>query len=83
MVLGCWVTNEGDLSIGCALRHMPPPLRASPSWRTQPQLTAMSTYFIGRTLSYVHWMAQHLFGMKRTLRDFMNPVLSERVNRSQ
>jgi len=76
------VTNSGDLSIGCALRHMPPPFRGSPSWRTQPQLTALSTYPIGRALSYLHCALQRVLGVKRPLRDVFNPVLTRRVNKS-
>jgi hypothetical protein len=77
------VTNEGDLSIGCAMRHMPPPFRGSPSWRTQPQLTALSTYPLGRTLSYLHWALQRVLGLKRPLRDLLNPFLTRRVTKSQ
>lgn len=77
------VTNDGPLCIGCAFRHMPRPFRPSPSWGTQPQLTALSTYSIGRTLSFLHWSLQRTFGMERSLRDFMNPVLGDRVHRSQ
>ena len=80
------VTNEtdaGDIAIGCAFRHMPPPFRPSPSWQTQPQLTALSTYHLGRMVCYLHHAVQRLFGLKQTMRDFMNPVLSRRVHKSQ
>lgn len=76
------VTNAGEMSIGCALRHMPPPFRGSPSWRTQPQLTALSTYPFGRAISYLHCALQRMFGLKRPLRDVFNPFLTRRVNKS-
>ena len=76
------VTNAGEWSVGCALRHMPPPFQGSPSWRTQRQLTALSTYPLGRSLSYLHWALHRILGLKRPLRDLLNPLLTRRVNKS-
>jgi len=56
------VDNLDDFTVGCAVRHMPPPWRRSPSWSNHFLYTLTSVYPGGRALMYAHHAYQVLTG---------------------
>jgi len=76
------VENHGD-TIGCAIRHVPPPLAASPTWRNHRLFSALSVYPKLWAFSAVSWARHRLLGSSRPMRAFLNPRLAAELNRAR
>ncbi len=68
------VENEDDFTVGVAVRHTPPPFSKAPSWANHSIFTMCGVYPLGRTITYVHWLAQKLTGYRTPLRDILHPL---------
>jgi len=75
------VENLDDFTVGCAVRHIPPPLRASPSWSNQPVLTGASMYPVVRAFSFFHWLRHRLTGYATPIRDLLHPLSPAAIQR--
>lgn len=76
------VYNLDAFTVGCAIRHVPRPMRRAPSVSNHPLWTATSLYPVARTLTYVHYLRQRITGNRRPLRRFLNSLLSRQLQRS-
>jgi hypothetical protein len=76
------IENLDDFTVGCAVRHIPRPGRASPSWSNHPLFTATSLYPAMRAATFGHYLRQRVTGERAPLRDRFNLVLAERLYRS-
>ncbi|MCB9743496.1 MAG: cupin-like domain-containing protein [Alphaproteobacteria bacterium] len=54
------VDNLDDFTVGCALRHIPPPTWGSPSWQNHPVWSALSTYPKAQAGIWAHYLASKL-----------------------
>ena len=76
------VENLDDFTVGCAVRHVPRPGRASPSWANHGLFTLTSTYPAMRALTVFDLARQRVTGSRRPLRDTINPLLVKRLHAS-
>ena len=70
------VENLDPVTIGCAVRHAPPPFEKPACWDNHPFFTAISTYPIFRALVYAHYARQKLTGHDTPLFVYMNRMIS-------
>jgi Cupin-like domain len=76
------VENLEDFTVGCAVRHFPTPLRASPSWSNHPLFTLTSLYPRSRALMFGHWLRHRLTGNDEPLRNIANKLMIKRLYQS-
>ena len=70
------VENLDPCTIGCAVRHAPPPFERPACWDNHPFFTLISTYPIFRAMVYAHYMRQRLTGHDTPLFVYMNQLIS-------
>jgi hypothetical protein len=76
------VENLSDFTVGCAIRHFPPPFRASPSWSNHPLFTLASLYPRTRALMFGHYLRHRVTGNDEPLRNIANRLMIERLYNS-
>lgn len=76
------VENHGA-TIGCAIRHLPPPLAASPSWANHRLFSATSVYPQLWSVSALSWARHRALGSGAPLRETLNPMLATALNRAR
>lgn len=73
------VENLEDFTVGCAIRHFPRPLRASPSWSNHPLFTLTSLYPRTRALMFGHYLRHRVTGNDEPLRNIANKLMIKRL----
>lgn len=73
------VENLEDFTVGCAIRHFPPPFSASPSWSNHPLFTLTSLYPQTRALMFGHYLRQRVTGNDEPLRKIANQLMIKRL----
>lgn len=73
------VENLDPLTVGCAMRHLPAPFKAHPTWANNRLWTAFSVYPVGFGLTLVNYVAQRLGLSKRPVRAWLNALHGDRV----
>jgi hypothetical protein len=63
------VDNLDDFTVGCAVRHLVPPLKRSPTVRNNPIYSLASAYPKFHAVALGHWAKQQVFGGEGSLRD--------------
>jgi len=76
------VENTGA-TIGCAIRHLPSPLSASPTWQNHPLFSALSVYPQLWALSAWNYLRHQVRGDGGSMRAFINPRLASELNRAR
>lgn len=76
------VRNLDPYTLGCAVRHVPQPLRHRPGWRNQFLLTALSGYPSRRAQMVAVVLAARLLGRPLDMLALSNAGTTRRVQRS-
>lgn len=76
------VENLDPFVVGCAVRHIPQPGRASPGWANHPLFTLTSLYPAARAATFAHYLRQRLTGDTRSMREWFNKVQMKALYKS-
>lgn len=68
------VDNLDDFTVGCAVRHLVPPLQRSPTVQNNPIYSLASAYPKFHAVALGHWAKQRVLGGDDSLRDFASEL---------